>query len=206
MEIQIVGKGAIRVFGYLKEAYNKSRKRKIDTFMTYVDARYEIMTPSERDELVRCLDSNEGQDLLSDYVNNALNTSSKTVVMAYALLYCNDPDFNFSTQDKRSIVSALQGINDELVLLFIELSKLNPTHENEAFKRVLITSQAGEEIQHGENLYVDIAELIRRGLLFSDPKPATFNSSEWSIAFGISPIAIQCVRLLEKSAELRNII
>ncbi|MDN3697455.1 hypothetical protein QWY97_08800 [Vibrio cortegadensis] len=205
MEIQIVGKGAVSVYGCLKDAYNKSRKRKIDNFMKYVDARYEVMTPQERDKLIHCLDSSEGQDLLSDYVNNALNTSSDIVVMSYALLYCNDPDFNFSTQDKRSMVSSLQGISDDLVLLFIELAKLEPTHEYEAFKRILITHQIGDEIKNGGNLYVDIPELIRRGLLLPDPKPATFSSSEWNIAFGISPVALQCVKLLEKSSELRKI-
>ncbi|PHN83112.1 hypothetical protein CSB62_25845 [Vibrio splendidus] len=205
MEIHTVGKGAISVYGCLKEAYNKSRTRKIDNFMKYVDARYEVMTPQEKGKLVNYLDSREGQDLLSDYVNNALNTSSDTVVMAYALLYCNDLDFNFSTQDKRSIISSLQGISDDLILLLIELSKLKPTHENEAFRRILITHQVGEEIEHAGNLYVDIAELTRRGLLLPDPKPATFSGAEWSIAFGISPVALQCVRLLEKSSELRKI-
>ncbi|MEZ8051767.1 hypothetical protein [Vibrio atlanticus] len=205
MEMQTVGKGAISVISCLKDAYNKSKKRKIDTFMKCVDVRYELMTLGERDTLITYLDSSEGQDLLSDYVNNALNTSSQTVIMAYALLYCNDADFSFTASEKHSIVSALQGISDELVLLFVELSKLDPTHENDAFKRVLVTNQVGWQIQHGGNLYVDIAELIRRGLLLLDPKSATFESSEWNIAFGLSPLALQCVKLLEKSAELLKI-
>ncbi|WP_050907958.1 hypothetical protein [Vibrio harveyi] len=202
MEIQTVGKGALGVLSCLKSAYDNSRKRKIDTFMKYVDARYEVMSVDERDQLIRYLETDEGQDLLSDYVTNALNTSSKTVVMAYALLYCDDADFGFTASEKRSIVSSLQGISDELVSLFIELSKIKPTHEFEMFNRVLVTHHVGENIEHGGNLYVDVADLIRRGLLLSDPKPNVTDSNDWNIAFAISPLAMQCVRLLEKSESL----
>ncbi|MEZ9461558.1 hypothetical protein AB4178_07500 [Vibrio splendidus] len=202
MEIQTIGKGALGVLSCLKSAYDESRKRKIDTFMKYIDTRYEVMSVSEREQLKDYLKTNEGQDLLSDYVNNALNTSSKTVVMAYALLYCDDPDFGFMPSEKRSIISSLQGISDELVSLFLELTKLKPTHEFEMFNRVLVTYQIGEKIEHGGNLYVDVADLIRRGMLLPDPKPSATDSSDWDITFAVSPRALQCARLLEKSKSL----
>ena len=123
MDIIKAGKSAVVVGNVLKSAYEASRKRKRDTFFNNVDVRYELLSIDDQKKLLSYINTEEGQNLVFDYVNAVINTPSKTVNMALALLYCNDPDFNFTDDDKRDIVFSLTGISDCIIDIFIELTQ-----------------------------------------------------------------------------------
>lgn len=126
-----------KTYELLEGVYRNRQERRIREFLEYIDLRYESMTPEEQEKLNQHINSEFGQDILADYIDSILKTSSKRARMAVALLFCRDIDFNFNETEIRTFVSAMNGMTDDLLDFFLEVSILETKKEDFPYPRAI---------------------------------------------------------------------
>jgi hypothetical protein len=199
-----VGKG---IFSSLKSAYQARQTKRVESFFHCVELRYDYMNESERIELNEKLNSDEGESILASYVDAITQTSCDRVRMAVAMLYCNDPDFLFTTAEQRLFINSVVGITDRLVDFFLMASTIKAIPGNYPYSRHLISKEQlpylSIENLDGEEIYSYINELIRRGLLLPEPATGVLGSdNSWAVGFGTSARTQRFASLLRKAGQL----
>lgn len=200
----VTGKG---IYHVLCCSYQSRQRGRVETFMEYVDLRYSHMSPDDQKILNRYIASDIGQDILAEFADSITQTSSKTVQMALALLYCKDTDHDFSDSERKVFVSAMIGMTDDLLNFFLEVTnlKLQPAAP---YKRAGIHSENVEHfLQRGwdeEAVFVYINDLIRTHLLLPDPVTSFgyHDPDKWGLWFGITTRTLKMARLLAKAKTL----
>lgn len=194
------------------KAYQLIRKRRIVHFLRSLDRALAMRDEKVRRKFEESVLSDVGCQLLADYCDTVLLTSSRIAQSALALLFADAADAEFSPQLKQRAIAAFRDCSDPLVELFIQLVEL-PLSERQELPYTIrfferrdrdrfpsLQSLAGSD----EDAAVRVCDLIRRGLLMPDPAGARFGGGgdEWSIAFGISHETRVFHRLLIDAREM----
>ncbi len=195
------------IYDLLSYSYQSRQRKRVDTFMKCVELRYNYMSPTDQTVLNDYIASDVGQDILAEFADSIIQTSSKTVQMALALLYCKDTEHEFSCSERKIFVSAMIGMTDDLLNFFLEVTTLE-LQAAAPYRRAGIHSDNIEKFaQQGwseEVVYVYINDLIRIHLLL--PNPVTsfgwHNPGKWGLWFGITTRTLKMARLLEKAKVL----
>ncbi|NRB41625.1 MAG: hypothetical protein HRU20_24670 [Pseudomonadales bacterium] len=173
------------------------------------------MSLDEQEKLNNYINSDFGQDILSDYIDSIIKTSSKRARMAIALLFCQDIEFNFNETETetetetRTFISAMNGMTNDLLDFFLEVSTLETKSEGYPYPRAGIHNKIYEIFStkgwDEEAVFVNITELIQLKILLPDPQAHTGSLSDgsgWAIWFGITRTTNKIASLLRKSSEL----
>ncbi|EKO3833928.1 hypothetical protein NTH52_004947 [Vibrio harveyi] len=198
------GKG---IYDLLSYSYQSRQRKRVETFMKCVELRYNHMSPADQTVLNEYIASDIGQDILAEFADSITQTSSKTVQMALALLYCKDTEHEFSDSERRVFVSAMIGMTDDLLNFFLEVTSLE-LQAAVPYRRAGIHSDNVEKFsQHGwdeEAVYVYINDLIRTHILLPDPVTSFgyHDPDKWGLWFGITTRTLRMARLLEKAKVL----
>ena len=197
------------VFNSLKTAYQARQEERVESFFRCIELRYEVMQESERAELEKVLNSDDGKKILASYVDAITQTSSDRVRMAVALLYCQDTDFQFSEHEQVQFINGVAGITDHMIDFYLmavsqEEIKGNLPYEKRIIREIELDKLPMENLD-GEIVYSYVNELIRRGLLLPEPEDGSmemYHSENWSISFGTSKRIIKMSRLISKADML----
>ena len=211
--MEITSSKAIRLgkktYELLEGVYRNRQKQRIREFLEYIDLRYESMTPEEQEKLNQHINSEFGQDILADYIDSILKTSSKRARMAVALLFCRDIDFNFNETETRTFVSAMNGMTDDLLDFFLEVSILETKKEDFPYPRAGIHDKIFERFSlkgwDEEAIFVNVTELIQLKILLPDPMTHSnsFGSGTgWAIWFGLTRTSTKIASLVRKAEAL----
>ncbi|MGY8871564.1 MAG: hypothetical protein ACKVJE_14090, partial [Pseudomonadales bacterium] len=185
------------------------QKNRVSTFLKCVDLRYDVMSIAEQSQLNEYITSDSGQEILADFSGSIMKTSSQRALMALAILYCKDPDFEFDEIQKRVFVSAMNGMTDDLLNFFIEASKLETQQGNFPFPRAGIYSKNIDDFKikgwNEEAVFININELIGLRLLLPDPQAFSAEAvihSGWTVFFGITDTSRKIASLIQKASAL----
>jgi hypothetical protein len=197
-----VGKAA---FDVIRNAYKTRQHERVDSFFKHIEMRYEFMTADQRVKISESIQSPEGQEILAQFADAITQTSSERVRMAIALLYCNDPDFQFSEFDTRIFINGVTGITDHVLDFFIESINRPILNGGSPYNRHSISENSLPNINNidVEIVYSYINELIGRRLLLPDPITNVFGDiNGWSVTYGSSSKSSRMVSLLVKAETL----
>lgn len=189
--------------------YEDRRQAKIKEFLKFIDLRYDAMNTDDQSKLNEHVNSDFGQEILSNYIDSIVKTSSKRARMAIALLFCKDTEFKVNEVEIRSFVSAMHGMTDDLLDFFLMCAKLETQKESLPYPRAGIHNQNfilfNEQGWDEEAVFININELIGLRLLLPDPKThgvVAGNSDGWAIWFGITNTSLKMVSLVLKAEAL----
>lgn len=198
-------------YSAFSKIYEDRRQAKIKEFLDFIDLRYEVMSIEDQSKLNEHINSNFGQEILSNYIDSIVKTSSKRARMAIALLFCKDTEFKVNEVEIRSFVSAMHGMTDDLLDFFLFCSKLETKKDSLPYPRAGIHNQNFSLFnKHGwdeEAIFINVNELIGLRLLLPDPKTygtVAGNSDGWAIWFGITNTSLKMVSLVLKAEALIN--
>ncbi len=199
------------VYSTLKNAYQYRQQQRVDDFLKSIDLYYETMSLDSQKKLNEHIESDIGQEILANFADAVLQTSSRRVQMALALLYCKDREFQLEGIDLQIFVGAMTGIYDEQIEFFLMSTKLDCQFEHLPYPRSAIHNKNyGVFLEKGwdeEAIFVYVHDLIRRRLLLPDSSnnQSVAGSGEgWAVWFGITNKTRKMANLLEKAATLLN--
>ncbi|MCL6415170.1 hypothetical protein MIB92_05865 [Aestuariirhabdus sp. Z084] len=197
-----------KLFPILRNARIRQQEKRLEEFARCVDLRYEYMSPEDQAGLQNFIESDIGQEKIEKYTQVILESSSQRILMATALLYCQDKELNFNQEEITAFVRGVSSITDETLDLFTPLASATLTDDEYVYARVTLTNKNYEEEIGShvsiETLYFSINDLIRRGLLLPDPSPGGFNSTkdDWAISYGVSSFTHRVAYLLNKASMM----
>jgi hypothetical protein len=196
-------------FDTLVNARRICQESRVEEFLKFVDLRYDAMSVESNKDLNVEVESEIGLDILARFSDAITKTSSKTVRMAVALIYCEDSDFNFDPLTKRIFISAMKEMDDELVEFLLLACDLEKISAGFSYSKVFINSR-NNQVFHDkgwdeELMFVFVNDLIRLRLLLPEPQTEdTFLSSGsgLSVAFGVSDKILKMASVLRKAKFL----
>ncbi|WP_438463468.1 hypothetical protein [Marinomonas sp. PE14-40] len=200
----------VGIYELMKKTIYKVQKKRLKKFLRCVDLRYEYMTLLEQAELNKKINTEEGQEILANFAESILKTTSDRVCMATALLYCEDRDFNFDDTEKITLISAMKELNDDILDFFLETANLSRQEVRTPYPRAGINKQNFERFSKKrwdkEAVFVYVNDLIRLRLLLPDPASSVGagegSGQDWSASFGITNRSLKMISLFRKSEEL----
>jgi hypothetical protein len=112
------------------KAYRWIRKKRMMRLLRTLDAQANEWSETKQKRFGRYVQSKEGQELLAEYSDTVLMTSSKIAHAALAFLYSDTENEEYSPRFKTLACSALRGCTDNLVDIFLLLISL-PLHQRD---------------------------------------------------------------------------
>ncbi len=200
---------------YVVAAYKWTRTRRIRTFILGLDATSRQLSDAERERFTKYVRSKAGIELLADFAESVVRSSSPTVIGALAVLYSDRDNDGFDAQFKARAVQSLDGLAERIIDAFLVLMDNRadiapvpdegpyPTH---ALRDAVVTMspQLAKWSADGSAWVSAIHELTRRGLFAPDPSSGMRLGDDhqtWCSYFGISDDTERFADLLRTSRE-----
>ncbi|PKF48747.1 hypothetical protein [Enterovibrio nigricans] len=204
---------ASEIFEAITEAFKKSQCYRTSTFFKTVETRYEVMTQPEKVKFKEHISSESGQKVISDFAIAVSSTPSTIVNASLALLYSQDPDFNFSQNELERFVAAVSGLTDRKVDFLLHIQNLSPS-QKESLYPVYVINQDNfgtlRDVIDIDELFIYVSDFQSRGLvLINVDQPKNFGFAnkfddgvKWSTNFCLSETQVRYIALLRKAKEL----
>ncbi|HLF37376.1 MAG TPA: hypothetical protein VI520_05525 [Anaerolineales bacterium] len=194
---------------YVVGAYRWYRSFRARQFLRSLSSATQSFTSEQRQKFEQVIKSDIGSELLADYAEKVLRTSSRTAIAALALLYADVDDVTYSREFKRATMIALEGISEDRIDAFVELSQVDEFIPDKNLPNVpypvavandkliaALSPEARELLESPELRITIISDLIRRGLLMPDFASARLGDGGVGMTFGIT----------QQTARLRSVI
>ena len=177
-------------------AYKFIRKKRFVLFLKAINAAEDELGEKERQRFAKYVNSNLGKELLSEYADTVLRTSSLTAIAALGILYADIRDSKYTPDFKRLACLAIQGSTDKLVDVFIALCSVAPESTGGPYPvRSISQDIMGSNnelcrlIGTAEDAFAFVNELIRRGMFLPDHAPSRVGGGKWFVNFGCTDIS-----------------
>lgn len=200
--------------GCLQDAFQIAKNYRAKQFIKTVESRYEVMTPTDRRNIVDFIHSKEGGSLIYDLVISVTMTPSMYVNTALALIMANDLDYHLTKSEIDRFISATSGLTDRKVDFLTSLTKLEHSRTKSLFHTYFINNENFRHIEPFadlDELFIYTADFISRGLLLQETNPRRGMSfapepdaNNWSINFSMSKTQRRYINLLSKAKEIYN--
>jgi hypothetical protein len=199
---------------YLKHAlaaYQFVRRQRVKWFLRSLKNATDELSPKKKEAFDRMINSTAGAEVLADYTDKVVRTSSKTASAALAILYADVDDKLYSPEFKLSAAIALEGISEEAIDSFLLLSdvKIFVPSENQPeapYPVVIANDKLISDLNESLQILIDketrvalIQDLINRGLFLPDYGGARLGDGGVGITFGIGEISKRFLILLSKA-------
>jgi hypothetical protein len=204
-----------KLFPYAKQiiaVYNFVRIKRMKWFLKALSSTQDKLTSKEKNRFEKLLESDEGQELLAEYADSVINTSSKTANIALAILFGDIKTESFEKTFKILAAPVLRGITENVVDLFLalienkELLEISdiPPYPIWACREDFVSQvfDVDSEFRDASVLYSVFGELIRRGLLAPDHVLGWIADPGISIHFGITKTSMSFYHLLNRARNI----
>jgi len=195
---------ALEVIPYLKDAFSLIKWvkcKRLERFLRTLSKAGENFDAKKRQKFKKVIESEKGIEILADYADTVLRTSSKIGISALALLYSDFESERYSEAFKAKACLALHGISDDLIAVFLavaSLPEIEPPETGFKFCRndgpypvYFLERELEAELRRVEskvydyeNLIASVNELIRRGLLLPDYAVGRFGGPPMPFGLG----------------------
>ena len=187
-------------------AFNWYRKRRIMVFLKSIDVASNSLQQEDKKKFEKYLNSNTGREILAEYSDSVLRTSSNTAIAALGILYADVNNDIYTDDLKRIACRAFEGATDGLLDSFVLLCDLETKPEDGPYPLCHLRKEdfeAEQKLQEtigtAEDVFALINELIRRGMLLPDYVPSRISSKQWFINYGVTDISIKLKDLIMKA-------
>ena len=199
---------------YVVGAYKWYRTWRAKRFLRALRTAADEMPEAKKKALDRLLKSNEGGEILAQYVDSVLRTSSKTAIVALALLYADADHETYPREFKLAAALALEGISEQEVDAFLDLSQVtdfiparnqpNPPYPVAVANDKLIDSfpNTAEFLRPPATRVAVVNDLINRGLLLPDFASARYSDGGVGPTYGVSDATRKFAGLLNAARAL----
>lgn len=185
-----------KVIPYVKhafEAYKYIRGKRMLRF--FISAIPSSMSEIDKEKFKGYIESKTGKEMLLEYSDSVLQTSSEIAIAALGLLY-GDTGKKYDNEFKRIACFSLKGATDDLIEAFMILSSIEK-NEKSPYPIVTLSQNVFEAspnlksvLRTPEDVFAYVHELIRRGLFLPDPTPNRGAiAGTWFICFGCTNIS-----------------
>lgn len=198
-----------KVVPYAKHAisaYKLYRKWRISLFLKSIDFASHSLPQKDKAKFEKYISGEVGRELLAEYSDSVLSTSSKIAIAALGILYADVNNDIYTDDFKRIACRSLQGVTDGLMEAFILLCELEFKSETGPYPLCAIdedelesNTALKERIETAEDAFACIGELIRRGMFLPDHIPSRVAGNKWFINFGVTEISLEIKKLLLKA-------
>jgi hypothetical protein len=172
-------------------------------FLKSIDFSTKPLFQAEKDKFDKYVNSKIGRELLAEYSDTVLRTSSEVAIVALGILYANTESEFYNFEFKRIACRAMEGETDILLEGFIFLCELDPKPEKGPYLLHLLTQefiesnpQAKEIIGSAEDAFALVDHLIRKGMLLPDHVSSRIGGDKWFINYGVTDISIKIKDLI----------
>ena len=197
-----------KIFPYSKHvvaAYRWARTARIKRFLHSLSSVIDELSEEQRRKFDKIINSEAGGELLAEYSDAVLRTSSKTAIAALAILYADVDDKKYVQDFKVAACLVFQGITENSVEAFLELSRVSEVAEPINGKGPYPMFSADDSLleklpnlrklhRNAEELIISTNELIRRGLLLPEHFIGRYGGT--TCPFGVSDITHRFRELL----------
>jgi hypothetical protein len=200
---------------YVFGAYRWFKTLRAKHFLRALSKSAEKMDEEDKSRLQDILKSKEGAEILADYVDVILRTSSKSAIAALALLYSDVKEQRYSLSFKLAAITVLEGISEQSIDAFLELLEVNTFIPNKNQSNVpypvavasddlinSLNSPVRELLKPPETRITIISDLIRRGLLLPDFVSSRWSDGDFYLTFGVSEEVKKYADLIRKARQL----
>jgi hypothetical protein len=184
---------------YVLAAYRWARHRRIRAFIGALDAGTKRLSEEGQARFQEYLESKQGLELLADYAEAVMRSTSRVVTAALAVLYSDPDHFRFPSKFKAAAIPALEGLSDKAVDAFLLLAAERvrlPSVPGDAYPvhalRNSVVADSNALIawsSDGLQWVSTLNDLIRRGLLAPDSSAGMRlgdDEQSWCVYFGFS--------------------
>jgi hypothetical protein len=193
----------------LIKAYRWTKTHRIKRFLRSLDLATEEITEKRKRKFNKYIESEEGKELLSEYTDTVLRTSSKTATAALAILYADVDDEEYTKEFKVSACLGLMGITETLIDIFAELINVSmqspPISDGPysvySFKPPVLTlNPVLRRLISNPGMGINaIQDLIGRGLLLPDHIATRIVGEGWQCYYGVSQETFRFYKLLQRA-------
>jgi len=198
---------------YVVGAYKWYRTWRAKSFIRTLGKVAGNFSDEQRKNFERVIKSDEGSELLAQYIDTVIRTSSKTAIAALALLYADIDNKEYSPQFKLTAALALEGISETLVGIFLELSLIQESAPLESssvpYQIVFLNDnlvaklpESGHILSAPESRVAIVKDLIHRGLLLPDYSKGRIGGGGVCVVFGISGTTRKLREMLRRARNL----
>jgi len=185
------------------------RKRRIGIFLKSIDKASGTMSGKDKEQFNDYISSPFGRELLMEYSDSVLSTSSLIAISALGIIYADINNEIYTDDFKRITCRSLQGVTDGLIEAFILLCDLKLKTEKGPYPLCKLDEDEFESseslkdrIETSEDAFACIAELIRRGMFLPDHIPSRIAGGKWFINFGVTKTSLEIKKLLLRAKIL----
>ena len=190
-------------------AYKWAKKKRIVYFLRTLNQEISEWNFEQKEKFEKHILSGAGSELLSEYSDTVLRTSSRIGISSLALLYSDVSNDIYDSSFKRTACYAIEGINDISIEMFLLLMSLPIKHQDE--KPYIIHFLKEEDIKNSnelnnlignpDNIFALVNGLIRRGILLPDHTSGRLSGRTWSCIYGSGGITHQFIKLFLRAKE-----
>jgi len=193
--------------GIVIETYQTLKRARIETFFRRVYLELESLTAAERETFDEYLQSQEGSQILVDYVDRATTGLSDWGRGALALLFADEMLNSHEKRFHRYAANALPGLSNGEIDLFLKLrdyiEESKPLASDRPIELYSIELQNDFFKPISETqLLEDLEEFQQRGLVARDVTPGRLGGGPPTVIIGWPERCRQLASLLDRAREL----
>jgi hypothetical protein len=201
--------------GTIVKAIKYVKRKRIEHFFKTIDLALDDLPPDKKIRFNKYIEDEMGKEILNDFCDSVLTTSSKDAIAALGLLYADTDSAQYETDFKRLACYALRGITDDMMNGFMVLCNVKPFEEERMIYKIVRLSQdiyeENDELRNifktPENALALVDELIRRRMFLPDHTSMRFaDSKKWSVCFGTTEKTILIHELIARARKLTKTI
>lgn len=192
----------------LVKAFRAGQFFRAERFIRGLDAIEKNGTAKDKQKLEEVLESKYGQQVLNEYLDTVLSSSSPTATYTLALFYADIDNQDFSEKTKRLICEGLRGIPEDLVEFFLAVYEHyhgKPTMDKEPysvhFLRLSQLYSSPLKLSSFQELSIQAHALIRRGIFLPDYASGRLGGGERSVTIGIGELTCEFYRALKNGRQ-----
>ena len=190
--------GALPYGSTVLDAFRIFQETRAILFLENLKKYEDELEGEKKQKFLNFVESNNGKEILAEFVAKTISTSSKLVSIALALAYSKLSSNVISKGTALYICSALNGIDDELIDHFLLLcNKPEENQEEQGYGnppyKIMILSQklidSDSELSNNlnaEQVISSVNELIRRRIFLPDYTFDRATPGHWTSIYGLS--------------------
>lgn len=204
---------ASKLFPYVRQAltaYQWVKRKRMSLFLRTLAKSEEKLDDRQKETFKRIISSEGGKELLAEYADSVIRTSSQTSIAALAILYGDVENEKYPAAFKSVAAIALEGISETAIDLFLALTqgqRVSRLVDDEGPYKIYFCSDHllsfFPHLSHlrgqPEETVIIVNELIRRNLLLPDRPQARIAGDDFSIPYGLSETSQQFEKLLNSA-------
>jgi len=193
-------------------AYKWFRLQRFKHFLNSLGKSVEALPDAKKNQFRAIITSEAGGEILSEFVDSVLRTSSQTAISALALLYADAGGERYSASFRLSACIALEGLSDQEVDAFVALCnpELAITAKNPPYPVVIASDGLLPKLPPSVQALLSppqarvaiINALMRRGMFLPDFAAGRLGDGGVGVGFGLSETSYQYRDLLIRARSL----